>query len=154
MSGVNKVILVGNLGADPEVKYFDQDNAVARVNLATTERYKDKNGQRQEQTEWHNVELWGGLAKIAETYLKKGMTIYVEGKIKTDQWTDNNGNQRYTTKIRALNMTMLGGNPRGGESNQAANPSNNQSQAAPMSQANEPEMPNFSGESESDDLPF
>ena len=122
MAGVNKVILIGNLGKDPEVRYLESGTAVANVSLATTERYKDRNGEQVENTEWHDLEMWSGLAKIAEQYLRKGQTIYVEGKIKTDSWQDDQGNKRYRTKIRVQEMTMLGGRPGGGDSASAGAP--------------------------------
>jgi single-strand DNA-binding protein len=109
MAGVNKVILVGNLGKDPEVKYLDSGIAVANFSLATTENYKNKEGERVSQTEWHNVVLWRGLAEVAEKHLKKGASIYVEGKIKTRKWEDKEGVIRYSTEILGDNMTMLGG---------------------------------------------
>jgi single-strand DNA-binding protein len=108
MAGVNKVILVGNLGKDPEVKYLDSGVAVANFSLATTENYKNKEGERVSQTEWHNVVLWRGLAEVAEKFLKKGSNIYIEGKIKTRKWEDKDGNTRYSTEILGDNMTMLG----------------------------------------------
>ena len=111
MAGVNKVILVGNLGKDPEVKYLDNGVAVANFSLATTENYKNKEGERVSQTEWHNIVLWRGLAEIAEKWLKKGSKIYVEGKIQTRKWEDKEGNTRYSTEILGDNMTMLGGKP-------------------------------------------
>ena len=109
MAGVNKVILVGNLGKDPEVKYLDNGVAVANFSLATTENYKNKEGERVSQTEWHNVVLWRGLAEVAEKYLKKGASVYVEGKIKTRKWEDKEGVTRYSTEILGENITMLGG---------------------------------------------
>jgi single-strand DNA-binding protein len=109
MAGVNKVILVGNLGKDPEVKYLDNGVAVANFSLATTEKYKNKEGEKVSQTEWHNIVLWRGLAEVAEKYLKKGASVYIEGKIKTRKWEDKDGNTRYNTEILADNMTMLGG---------------------------------------------
>jgi len=111
MAGVNKVILVGNLGKNPEVKYLDNGVAVANFSLATTESYKNKEGERVSQTEWHNVVLWRGLAEVAEKYLKKGASVYVEGKIKTRKWEDKEGVTRYSTEILGDNMTMLGGKP-------------------------------------------
>ena len=108
MAGVNKVILVGNLGKDPEVRHLEGGVAVANFSLATSETYKDKNGQKNEQTEWHNVVVWRGLAEVAEKYLKKGMTVYVEGKLRTRSWDDKEGNKRYTTEIVADNFVMLG----------------------------------------------
>ena len=108
MAGVNKVILIGNLGKDPEVRYLDNGVAVANFSLATTESYKNKEGERVSQTEWHNIVLWRGLAEIAEKFLKKGASIYFEGKIRNRKWEDKEGNTRYTTEILADNMTMLG----------------------------------------------
>ena len=109
MAGVNKVILVGNLGKEPEVKYLDSGVAVANFSLATTENYKNKEGEKVSQTEWHNIVLWRGLAEVAEKYLKKGASVYIEGKIKTRKWEDKDGNTRYDTEILVDNMTMLGG---------------------------------------------
>jgi len=109
MAGVNKVILVGNLGKDPEVRYLDNGVAVANFSLATTENYKNKEGERVSQTEWHNIVLWRGLAEVAEKYLVKGSSVYLEGKIKTRKWEDKEGVTRYSTEILGDNMTMLGG---------------------------------------------
>ena len=111
MAGVNKVILVGNLGKDPEVRYLDSGVAVANITVATTENYKNKEGERVSQTEWHDVVLWRGLAEVAEKYLKKGSSVYIEGKIRTRKWEDKEGNNRYRTEIMADNMTMLGKKP-------------------------------------------
>ena len=111
MAGVNKVILVGNLGKNPEVRYLDNGVAVANFSLATTENYKNKEGERVNQTEWHNIVLWRGLAEVAEKWLKKGSSVYVEGKIRTRKWEDKDGNTRYSTEILGDNMTMLGGKP-------------------------------------------
>lgn len=107
MAGVNKVILVGNLGKDPEVRHLEGGAVVANFPLATTESYKDKTGQRNEQTEWHNIVVWRGLAEIAEKYLKKGMTIYIEGKLRTRSWDDKEGHKRYTTEIVGDTFTIL-----------------------------------------------
>lgn len=104
---VNKVILIGNVGADPEVRYLDGGVAVANLRLATTERYRNKNGENVDQTEWHNIVLWRGLAEIVEKYVRKGMRLYIEGRIRTRSWDDQNGNKRYTTEIYADNMQML-----------------------------------------------
>ncbi|NNC94958.1 MAG: single-stranded DNA-binding protein [Chitinophagales bacterium] len=111
---VNKVVLVGRLGADPEVRHFDNDTSVANFRIATNESYKDKEGKRIDQTEWHSIAVWRGLAKVAEQYLKKGMLVYVEGKLKTRSWDDKDGNKRYTTEVVADNFKMLG--ERGGGS--------------------------------------
>ncbi|TCK17304.1 single-strand binding protein [Thiogranum longum] len=113
--GVNKVILVGNLGADPEVKYMPNGNAVANVTLATSETWKDKqSGENKEKTEWHRVVFFRRLAEIAGEYLKKGSQVYIEGKLQTRKWQDKNGNDRYTTEIIANEMQMLGGRGGGG----------------------------------------
>jgi len=109
MSGVNKVILVGNLGANPELRYTQGQQAVANLRLATTEKWTDKNGQKQEATEWHRVVVWGRQAEIAGQYLTKGRQVYVEGSIRTRQWQDQQGQKRYTTEIVARNIQMLGG---------------------------------------------
>jgi single-strand DNA-binding protein len=108
MAGVNKVILIGNLGKDPEVRSLESGAKVASFSLATTESYKNKEGQKVDQTEWHNIVLWRGLAEVAEKYLKKGSQIYLEGKIRSRSWDDKEGNKRYTTEIIADTFTMLG----------------------------------------------
>ena len=104
---VNKVILLGNLGRDPDVRYLDNKRVVVTFPLATNEVYTDKQGNRIKQTEWHNIELWDNLAKTAEKYLKKGFTIYLEGKIRSDQWTDKDGISRSQKKIRGVEVTIL-----------------------------------------------
>jgi single-strand DNA-binding protein len=110
MSGVNKVILLGNLGADPEITYMASGTAVANITIATNERWRDKQtGENKERTEWHKVSLFGKLAEIADQYLKKGQQVYVEGKLQTDKWTDRGGNDRYTTKVVANQLQMVGG---------------------------------------------
>jgi single-strand DNA-binding protein len=107
--GVNKVILVGNLGRDPEVRYSPSGQAVANVTLATSESWKDKTtGEKQERTEWHRIVFFGRLAEIAGEYLKKGAQIYIEGRLQTRKWQDKDGNDRYTTEIVANDMQMLG----------------------------------------------
>ncbi len=107
MAALNKVMLIGNLGADPEVKALPSGDKVAVIRMATTDVYKNKSGERVEDTEWHRVEFWGGLAGIVEQYVKKGDSLYVEGRIRTEKYTDNNQVERYVTKIRASNMQML-----------------------------------------------
>jgi single-strand DNA-binding protein len=108
MSGVNKVILIGNLGADPEVRHLQNGAAVANFRIATSETYKDRQtGEKREQTEWHSIVAWRGLAEIVEKYLRKGSKVYVEGKLRTRQWQDKDGNTRYTTEIHADEMSML-----------------------------------------------
>jgi single-strand DNA-binding protein len=114
---VNKVTLLGNLGKDPEVKYTPQGTAVAKLALATNERYKDKDGQWQDRTEWHNVVLWQRLAEIAGEYLKKGSKVYIEGKLQTRSWEDKQTNQkRYMTEVVANDLVLLGGRGDGGDS--------------------------------------
>lgn len=109
MAGINKVILVGNLGKDPEVRYLEGGTAVANFSIATSESFKDKtSGERRTVTEWHNVVLWRGLAEIAEKYLKKGNQVYIEGKLRTRKWQDKDGKDRYTTEIVGDNLQMLG----------------------------------------------
>ena len=113
--GVNKVILVGNLGKDPDVRYMPSGSAVANVTLATSETWKDKQtGEKQERTEWHNIAFFGRLAEIAGEYLKKGSQVYVEGSLRTRKWQDKSGNDRYTTEVIASDMQMLGGRGSGG----------------------------------------
>ena len=114
MGSVNKVILVGNLGRDAELRYTPGGAAVATLNLATTEVWNDRNQQRQEKTEWHRVVLWGKQAESLQEYLTKGKQIYVEGRLQTRQWDDKDGNKRYTTEIKADRITLLGGGGGGG----------------------------------------
>ena len=114
MGSVNKVILVGNLGRDAELRYTPGGAAVATLNLATTEVWNDKSGQKQEKTEWHRCVLWGKQAESLQEYLTKGKQIYVEGRLQTRQWDDKDGNKRYTTEIKADRITLLGGGGGGG----------------------------------------
>jgi len=109
MSGVNRVILIGNLGANPELRYTQGQQAVANLRIATTERWTDKNGQKQEATEWHRVVVWGRQAEICGQYLTKGRQVFIEGSIRTRQWQDQQGQKRFTTEIVARNVQMLGG---------------------------------------------
>ncbi|SEN34349.1 single-stranded DNA-binding protein [Nitrosomonas marina] len=109
MASVNKVILIGNLGRDPETRYMSNGDAVTNISVATTDTWKDKNGEKQEKTEWHRVTFYRKLAEIAGEYLKKGRPVYVEGRLETRKWTDKNGVDRYTTEIIATDMKMLGG---------------------------------------------
>ena len=110
MSGsVNKVILIGNLGKDPDVRHLENGATVANFPIATSENYKDrKTGEKVSQTEWHNIVVWRGLADITERYLKKGDKVYIEGKLRTRSWQDQDGNTKYTTEVVADNLTMLG----------------------------------------------
>jgi single-strand DNA-binding protein len=116
MGSVNKVILVGNLGRDAELRYTPGGAAVATLNLATTEVWNDRNNQKQEKTEWHRVVLWGKQAESLQEYLTKGKQIYVEGRLQTRQWDDKDGNKRYTTEIKADRITLLGGGGGGARS--------------------------------------
>lgn len=111
--GVNKVILIGNLGADPEVRYTASGTAVGNFRIATSESWTDRDGQKQERTEWHRIVVWGKLAELAGEYLSKGRQVYVEGRLQTRQWDDRDGQKRYTTEIVANAMQFLGG--RGGQ---------------------------------------
>jgi len=149
MAGVNKVILVGNLGKDPEVRHLESGASVANFPIATTETYKDREGNRKEQTEWHNIVLWRGLADIAEKYLKKGNQIYVEGKLRTRSWEDKEGNTRYTTEVVGDNMTMLGS--RG--SNESANEPSAPATKTQSAKSGQP-TPNSVNDEDDDDLPF
>lgn len=115
--GVNKVIIVGNLGQDPEVRYMQNGNAVTNLSIATSESWKDQQGNQQERTEWHRVVMYRRLAEIAGEYLKKGSQVYIEGKLQTRKWQDQNGQEKYTTEIIADQMQMMGGrNESGGGS--------------------------------------
>ena len=155
MAGVNKVILVGNLGADPEVKYLEGDNVVANFSLATTESYKDKSGNRVDQTEWHDLEVWGAQAKVVEKYLKKGSQLFVEGKIRTEKWTDENNQPRRRTRIRVLNFTMLGGKPDSMGGNQPSNAAPTSSPKAAVASTGSPNSgPDLVLDDTDDDLPF
>ncbi|MBN4048188.1 single-stranded DNA-binding protein [bacterium AH-315-O15] len=116
MGSVNKVILVGNLGRDAELRSTAGGAAVSTLNLATTEVWNDKQGQKQEKTEWHRIVLWGKQAESLQEYLVKGKQIYVEGRLQTRQWDDKDGNKRYTTEIKADRITLLGGGGGGGRS--------------------------------------
>ncbi|MFD2572538.1 single-stranded DNA-binding protein [Spirosoma soli] len=108
MASLNKMTIIGNLGADPEVRYLDGGNVVATFNVATTEKYTNRNGEKVEQTEWFRVELWNEQAKVAEKYLKKGNSVYVEGRLRTEIWTDKEGKERTSLRVRANTMQLLG----------------------------------------------
>src|SRR5215218_6754897 len=114
MASVNKVILIGNLGADPETRYLPSGDAVTNIRIATTDTWKDKSGEKQEHTEWHSVAFFGKTAEIAGEYLKKGSPVYIEGRIRTRKWQDKEGQDRYSTEIVADRMQLLGGRGAGG----------------------------------------
>ncbi len=144
--GVNKVILVGTLGKDPETRYMPSGGAVTSFSVATNESWKDKQtGEKQERTEWHNISMFGRLAEIAGEYLKKGSQVYLEGSLRTEKWQDKQGQDRYTTKIIANEMQMLGGRPGGGDFSSAPA---QQSQPRPANQ------PAPVDDSFDDDIPF
>lgn len=140
MTGVNKVILIGNLGKDPEVRYLEGGTAVAKFPLATSESYKDKSGKKIDQTEWHNIVLWRGLAEVAEKFLKKGMQIFIEGKLRSRSWEDKEGNKKYITEIIGDNLTILS----------RRDENHNQS----SSSAGEENNVSISSNESTDDLPF
>ena len=162
---VNKVILIGNVGQDPEVRYTGDANngaKVATVRLATTERYRDRNGNPQEHTEWHNVVVWRNQADVVEKYVKKGTQLYVEGRIRTRSWDDQSGNKRYTTDIVADTIQLLGRRPEGnGQQGGYQNPGYGQQQSyqqpayAPQQPVQQPVAPqNIADNGPEDDLPF
>ncbi|MBO0939001.1 single-stranded DNA-binding protein [Fibrella sp. HMF5335] len=130
MASLNKVTLIGNLGADPEVRYLDGGGVVAQFNVATTEKYTNRNGERVEQTEWFRVELWNEQAKVAEQYLRKGNPVYIEGRLRTETWTDKEGKERFSLRVRASTMQLLGSRNDEANANQEAAP-RQQQQAAP-----------------------
>lgn len=144
MASVNKVILVGNVGVDPEVRYLDGGNSangqgtkVATFRLATSERYKDRNGNMQENTEWHNIVAWRNNADVAEKFIRKGTQVYIEGRLRTRQWTDQTGNKRYTTEITVDTLQLLGRRPDQEDGSFAAAPA----PSAPQSSYQRPAAP-------------
>ena len=142
--GINKVILIGNLGQKPEMRYTQTNTAVATLGLATSESWKDKeSGEMREKTEWHRVVFFGKLAEICEQYLDKGSQLYVEGKLQTRKWQDKEGNDRYTTEIQGLSMNMLGGRQSSGDGGAY-------DQSQPEQKPSEPSVSNISEE----DIPF
>ncbi len=132
---VNKVILVGNVGKDPETRYLDESTAITKFPMATSETYKNKSGERVSNTEWHNVVLWRGLAQVAEKYVKKGTQIYIEGRIKTRSYDDADGNKKYITEIVGDQMQLLGRRPDDAEGGQAQQSQPAQNQAAVQNQS-------------------
>lgn len=148
-------MLIGNVGKDPEIRHLESGTAVANITLATTERYKDRNGELQEQTEWHNVVLWRGLADVTERFVRKGSQIFIEGKIRSRSWEDQSGQKRYTTEIVADNMQLLGrrsDNPANAPARPG--PSTNDTQTGRKDQSSfDNGSTDFSPE-EVDDLPF
>ncbi|GGD62787.1 hypothetical protein GCM10011514_28620 [Emticicia aquatilis] len=159
MAGVNKVILLGNLGSDPEVRTLPSGGKVVTFSIATSESYNNKEGVRVEQTEWHRIELWDNLANIAEQYLKKGDTAYIEGRIRTEKWTDKENIERTTVKIRANTLQLVGGRrggestESGGQSSYAGNSGSSNNYAPKAAPVPMPPPPDLAG-GNSDDLPF
>ncbi|TAN85660.1 MAG: single-stranded DNA-binding protein [Gallionella sp.] len=155
MASVNKAILIGNLGKDPEVRYMPSGEAIANITLATTDTWKDKSGEKQEKTEWHRVSFFGRQAEVVGEYLKKGSQIYVEGRIQTRKWQDKDGQDRYTTEIVADRMQMLGGKSSGSgsfevvENKPAASSSNSTAAPAKPAPSAKSSFDNFD-----DDIPF
>ena len=152
MSSLNKVMLIGRLGQDPEVRYTQSNTAVATLSLATSERYKDGNGEQQERTEWHRVVAWGRLAEICQQYLKKGSLIFIEGPLQTRSWEDNQGQKRYTTEIKALQMTML--DRRGGDQQNQTLPASQQDSSQQSTTMSSSTPIDSSFDTMDDDLPF
>jgi single-strand DNA-binding protein len=151
--GINKVIIIGNLGADPEVRYMPSGSAVANIRVATTEAWKDKqSGEMQERTEWHRIVLYNRLGEIAGGYLKKGSKVYIEGSLRTNKWQDQNGNERYTTEIVANVMQML--DSRSGAAAFDTNVSDEQHNAKPSTSVVKQEGPLVTSDFDPDDLPF
>ena len=181
MASLNKMTIIGNLGADPEVRYLDGGAVVAQFNVATTEKYTNRNGEKVEQTEWFRVELWNDQAKVAEKYLKKGNPVYIEGRLRTEVWTDKEGKERTSLRVRANTMQLLGSPandrqdegyyeaPRQQQASPQAAPTPQPRQQAPapqqatpapqaaprqQAQRREPEPVPFESNSGDDDLPF
>ena len=150
MASVNKAILIGNLGNDPDMRYLPSGDAVANLSIATTDKYKDKNGEPQEATEWHRVSFFGKTAEICGQYLKKGSQVYVEGSIRTRKWQDKEGQDRYTTEIRGDRMQMLGSASK--MSSQPAEPSTPPERPAPPASAQSTPTKNPAGAGRFDDL--
>ncbi len=159
MASVNKVILVGNLGRDPEMRFMPNGEAVCNFSIATTDSWKDKSGQKQERTEWHNIVIYRKLAEIAGEYLKKGRPVYIEGRLQTRKWQTKEGQDRYTTEIIADQMQMLGGREGGGASSSYDSMDEDQSrpqQSARPAQSAPAQQPASGGDFDAfeDDIPF
>lgn len=154
MASLNKVILIGNLGADPETRYAPSGDAICNIRLATTDTWKDKaSGEKKEATEWHRVVFFGRLAEVAGEYLRKGSQIYIEGRLTTRKWQDKDGQDRYTTEIRGDEMKMLGGKPEGAAPHQSAPQQRQQSQQKPAEQSSGGSGGGF-GDFDENDPPF
>ena len=150
MAGINKVIIVGNLGQDPDVRTTPTNETVTTITVATSESWTDKNtGEKKEVTEWHRIVIYRKLAEIAAQYLRKGSQVYIEGRLKTRKWQDNNGQDRYTTEIQGDNLQMLGGRNQDAAQNQPPKQQDKQQKAQSKSQQSEPPMDAFD-----DNIPF
>jgi len=160
MASVNKVILMGNLGKDPEVRFMPNGDAVCNFSIATTDNWKDKSGERQERTEWHNIVMYRKLAEIAGEYLKKGRPVFIEGRLQTRKWQTKEGQDRYTTEIIAESMQMLGGRDGGSSSSPASVSSQPASQGkddfnqAPQRTSGSPQATATNFDDFEDDIPF
>jgi single-strand DNA-binding protein len=154
MAGVNKVILVGNLGKDPEVRHLEGDKKVAKFTLATTESYRDRNGQRVDNTEWHNIEFWGPVTEVIEKYLKKGSQVYIEGKLRTRSYEDKEGVKRYVTEIIGQNLTLIGGRPSESQGESTGNYQEPATVGSSRSNRVNETAPPFAAGNDGDDLPF
>lgn len=154
MASVNKVILIGNLGRDPEMRYLPSGDAVANLRIATTEKFKDRNGEMQEATEWHTVAFFGKTAEVCGQYLKKGSQIYVEGSLRTRKWQDKDGNDRYTTEIRGDRMQMLGGRGSGGSTDYDAPMESSAPRSQPSRAPAAPAKQSGGFDDLDDDIPF
>jgi single-strand DNA-binding protein len=151
MSGVNKVILIGNLGADPDLRHTPSGTAVSNLRLATTEVFSNRDGEKNKRTEWHRVVAFGRLAEICNQYLKKGRQVYIEGRLQTREWDDQKGNKRYTTEIIATNMVMLGSRGEAAYTSEEAQP---EAPADVADVAADEPAPQPAGGDEDSDLPF
>lgn len=155
MASLNKVQLIGNLGRDPEVRYMPNGEAVCNFSIATTDRWKNKDGQPQERTEWHNIVIYRKLAEIAGEYLKKGRPVYLEGRLQTRKWQDKDNNDRYTTEIICDQMQMLGSREGGSDSDGGSgNAAPQQQQQRPVAQTQKPAQSNTGFDDFEDDIPF
>ncbi len=162
MASVNKVILMGNLGKDPEVRFMPNGDAVCNFSIATTDNWKDKNGEKQERTEWHNIVMYRKLAEIEGEHLKKGRPVFIEGRLRTRKWQTKEGQDRYTTEIIAESMQMLGGRDSGGGSSNSSSNAQNQSPSqgneefnqAPQRTGSAPQAAATNFDDFEDDIPF
>lgn len=148
MASLNKVMLIGNLGKDPEVRYTAAGQAVASFSIATSEKFKNRSGEMEERTEWHNIVLWGRQAEIAKEYLAKGRTVFIEGRLQTRKWQDRDGKDRWSTEIVGDRMQLLGGRGEGGAGRQGGARSNDDSYGSSPAAYEEPSF------NPDDDIPF